>query len=313
MATLFLSYKLEDRELARQIQAELESLDHTIQVDADAVLVGSGWRDSLMRALMESDAVVALITDRSLQSPFVISEIGAARALSQTAKKMAVVPVVVGDMPIPQFIQDLYAIRVREIGPKDLRLLASDIDKAVRAHLTQIEDTGSSVPKLFISHRHKDEKIVNALVDVLRSAFVVNQVDIRCTSVRPYRLPVGERTADRLKRELRGAQAVIGILTPDTRESNYVLFELGGAWAQNILTCPMLARGASIADIPEPIRDITPLSLEDERDCQQFLDDLEDATTLKRQARVAGDVAERIRKLVEEAQRKWGPAEPTSR
>jgi hypothetical protein len=129
MATLFLSYKLEDRELAERLQGELETLGHTIRVDTNAVLVGSGWRDSLMRALMESDALVALITDRSLQSPFVISEIGAARALSQTEKKMALLPVIIGDMPIPQFIQDLYAIRVREIGPKDLRLPASDIDK----------------------------------------------------------------------------------------------------------------------------------------------------------------------------------------
>ncbi len=66
----------------------------------------------------------------------------------------------------------------------------------------------------------------------------------------------------------------------------------------------MLARGASIADIPDPIRDINPLSLEDERDCQQFLDDLEDATTLKRQSHVGGDVAERIRRLVDAAKRK---------
>jgi TIR domain len=207
MAILFLSYKLEDRKLAERLQAELKTLGHTIRVDTNAVLFGSGWRDSLMRALMESDAVVALITDRSLQSPFVISEIGAARALSQTAKKTVLVPVIVGNMPVPQFIQDLYAIRVPENGPKDLRLPASDIDKAVRAHLAQIEDTRSSVPRLFISHRHKDEQVVSALVDVLRSAFVVTQADIRCTSVRPYRLPVGERTPDRLKRELKDAQA----------------------------------------------------------------------------------------------------------
>jgi len=41
-----------------------------------------------------------------------------------------------------------------------------------------------------------------------------------------------------------------------------------------------------------------PVSLEDERDCQQFLDDLEDITTLKRQPGVGNDVAERIQKLV---------------
>jgi hypothetical protein len=251
-----------------------------------------------MRALVESDAVVAIITERSLKSPFVISEIGAARALSQTEKKMLLLPVIIGDMAIPPFIQDIAAIRVRG----NLKLPASDIDKAIKAHLAKIEDAAG--PKLFISHRHKDVEIVGALVDVLRTAFVVSQADIRCTSVRPFRLPVGERTSDRLKRELKSAQAVIGILTPDTRESSYVLFELGSAWAQNVLTCPMLARGATIADIPDPIRDINPLSLEDERDCHQFLDDLADTTTLKRQAGVGSGVAGQIGKLVEAARGK---------
>ena len=304
MATLFLSYKLEDREMAHELQKELESLGHTIRIDTNALLSGSGWRNELMRALMESDAVVTLITERSIQSPFVVSEIGAARAFGQTERKMALFPVIFGDMPIPEFIQDLYVIRVRDTTPTSLALPASDIDKAVKAHLFQLEDKGGGAPKLFISHRHKDQEIVSALVDVLRSAFVIDKSDIRCTSVRPYRLPIGERTPDRLKRELKSAQAVIGILTPDTKESSYVLFELGGAWAQNILTCPMLARGGSMSDIPDPIRDINPLSLEDERDCQQFLDDLEDATTLKRQPGVGSDVAERIQKLVNLARKK---------
>ena len=301
MATLFLSYKLEDRDLASMLQKELESLGHTIRIDSNAVVVGSEWRDSLMRALMDSDAVVPLITERALQSPFVISEIGAARAFGQTQKKMALLPVIIGDMPIPPFIQDLYIIRIHEDPPKSLSLPASDIDKAVKAHLAQLEDRGRRGPKLFISHRHKDQEVVSALVDVIRSAFRIDKSDIRCTSVRPYRLPVGERTPDRLKQELRSAEAVIGIVTPDTKESSYVLFELGGAWAQNIRTCPMLARGATMANLPDPIRDINPLSLEDDGDCQQFLDDIEDATTLQRQTGVGGDVADRIRKLVEAA------------
>lgn len=203
-----------------------------------------------------------------------------------------------GALPIPKSYT-----RTKDDKYPGHQALAAAIEYLLAIH-PQIEDTDRGSPKLFISHRHKDEEIVSALVDVLRSAFHIDQADIRCTSVHPYRLPVGERTPDRLKRELKGAQAVIGILTPDTRESSYVLFELGGAWAQNILTCPMLARGASIADIPDPIRDINPLSLEDERHCQQFIDNLEDATTLKRQTRVGGDVAERIRKLVEGAKKK---------
>jgi hypothetical protein len=296
MATLFLSYKLEDRPIASALQKELEGLGHTIRIDTDSMVVGSAWRDDLMRALMESDAVVPIITERSIQSPFVVSEIGAARAFGQTERKMALFPLIIGDMAIPGFIQDLYVIRMQP--GHSMKLPASDIDKAVEAHRAKMLGQRPRSPKLFISHRHKDVGIVGALVDVLRSAFIVGKDDIRCTSVRPYRLPVGERTADRLRAELKEAEAVIGVLTPDTRESSYVLFELGGAWAQSILTCPLLARGASVSDIPDPIQDINPLSLEDERDCQQFLDDLEDATTLERQSKVASDVADRIRNLV---------------
>ncbi len=159
----------------------------------------------------------------------------------------------------------------------------------------------AELPQLFISHRHKDHVLAAALVDVLRSAFVVRPADIRCTSVPPYRLPAGERTPDRLRRELAGARAVLGIITPDTADSSYVMFELGGAWAQGVATCPLLAHGATVADLPDPIGDLNPLRLDDEADCQQLLDDLQRTTTLVRQSGVGADVAARIRNLRKEA------------
>lgn len=180
-------------------------------------------------------------------------------------------------------------------------LAVGEVEKAAKPHGGEVEDRSKSAPKLFISHRHKDEAIAAALVDVIRSAFFIDKTDIRCSSVRPYRLPVGERTPDRLRDELGRAEAVIGIVTPDTKESSYVLFELGGAWAQRILTCPVFARGGSTADLPDPIRDLNPLSLADARDCQQLLDNLEDATSLKRQTGVGSDIADRIQKLVQAA------------
>jgi hypothetical protein len=306
MAKVFLSYKMEDREVAQRIQRELELLGHTIRVDTNSVVVGSEWRDSLMRSLMDSDAVVVLVTERSIQSPFVVSEIGAARAFGQTPKKMALLPIIFGSMPIPPVIQDLYVIRVA--NPTDpLKVPASDIDRALKAHAAQIEDRRSASPRVFISHRHKDEEIAAALVDVIQAAFIVDRSDIRCTSVRPFKLPGGERTPDRLREELKNAQVVIGIVTPDTKDSSYVLFELGGAWAQKILTFPMLARGGSMADLPDPIRDINPMSLEDARDCQQFLDDLEDQTTLSRKSGVGGDIADKVGKLVAAAKVKNDP------
>src|SRR3954451_732186 len=100
MATVFISYKLEDRDLASRISEGLKAAGHTIRIDTDALVVGSSWRDTLMKALMDSDALVAILTPRALQSQFVIAELGAARALSQTDHRMAIFPLLVGETDI---------------------------------------------------------------------------------------------------------------------------------------------------------------------------------------------------------------------
>ncbi len=297
MATVFLSYKLEDRELATRIAEELKAAGHKVRIDTDALVVGSSWRDTLMRALMESDALVALLTPRSLQSQFVIAEIGAARAFGQTEKNMALFPIVVGDAEIPPFIQDLFVFRLRNTDTEAIRIACRDVDRAVTQHVTQQEAQRATSPRIFVSHRHRNEAVARALVALLQAAFDIGKADIRCTSVRPFRLPVGERTPDRLRAELRSAEAVLGLIAPDTNESSYVLFELGAAWSHGILTCPLLIGTATNVNIPDPIRDLNPLSLTDHRDCHQLLDDLEDASSLDRKQGVGSDVQDKVEAL----------------
>ena len=312
MAVVFLSYKIEDRELATRIGDEIKAAGHTVRIDTDALVVGSSWRDTLMRALMESDAVVAILTSRALQSQFVLAEIGAARAFGQTDKKMALFPILVGDIEIPPFIQDLFVFRLRNVDTESIRIACQDINRAVDHHVVQREEKRGSTPRLFISHRHKDEAVARALVAVLQAAFDIAKPDIRCTSVRPYRLPVGERTPDRLRAELRSAEAVLGLIAPDTNESSYVLFELGAAWSHGILTCPLLIRTATSTNIPDPIRDLNPLALTDQRDCHQLLDDLEDATSLNRKQGVGGDVQDKVQTLADASSRTVAAASGTS-
>jgi len=157
-------------------------------------------------------------------------------------------------------------------------------------------------PKIFISHRHKDENIVRALVDCIKLYFQIDRQDIRCTSVRPYRLPVGENTSDRLRDEISDAEVVLGILTTDTLASSYVAFELGSAWGQRVWTCPLLARGADHTHIPDPIRGLSALYLSNPGDCFQLLNDLEGFTSLiKRKELDDGELSDKINKLVEAA------------
>jgi hypothetical protein len=119
--------------------------------------------------------------------------------------------------------------------------------------------------------------------------------------VQPYRLKVGDRTSDRLRAELQTAEAVLGILTPDTKDSSYVLFELGASWGRRGTTFPLLARGATLADIPSPIGDLHPLALHSEADCFQLIDDLVEATSLRGKDRRGARLSERIVDLVKAA------------
>lgn len=131
-------------------------------------------------------------------------------------------------------------------------------------------------------------------MECIRTYFTVDRQDVRCTSVRPYRLPVGENTADRLRDEITEAEVVLGILTTDTLESSYVAFELGSAWGQRVWTCPLLARGADQSHIPDPIRGLSPLFLSNGTECFQLLNDMEGFTSLvKRKELDTGELADR--------------------
>jgi TIR domain len=294
MATIYLSYKLEERDLAKQLADALENLGHQAVYDAVALSPGENWRLVLLDAMSKADAVVVLLSERSMTSPFVMGEIGAARALYHTSGHVMLLPVLVGNLAVPAVISDLFAIRMQpdSIGTTNA---AAEIAQALEDHFLR---TRRAYPRLFISHRHHDMAIAQALVRVIEAAFDVEIGDLRCTSVHPYRLRAGERTGDRLRAEIQHAEAVLGILTPDTKASSYVLFELGASWGRGGVTFPLLARNASAADVPAPIGDLHTLSLYDEAECHQFIDDLADVTTLRRQQKRGALVSQRISELV---------------
>jgi len=151
--------------------------------------------------------------------------------------------------------------------------------KAAEDHFNRLR---MNYPRIFVSHRHKDVPVVEALVSVIEAAFQIQTHDLRCTSVHPYPLRAGERTSDRLRLELHRAEGVLGIVTPDTKDSTYVLFELWAAWGRGGVTFPLLAFGASTGDVPAPIGDLRTLDLSDEAECHQLIEDLSDVTTLNR-------------------------------
>jgi len=131
MAKLFLSYSSRDREVAHGLARQLRELGHELVLDVDALAPGDQWREVLLEGLRSADGLVVLISEHSLESQFVISEIGAARAFSRESGKTFIIPVIIGAIPIPAVVQDLFAIEAENLGVDDIALR---IDQAIASH-----------------------------------------------------------------------------------------------------------------------------------------------------------------------------------
>jgi hypothetical protein len=279
MSTIFLSYRKMDEALAEEIKDELKKLGHETLLDRDKMAGGGNWRVQQISSLKESDGLVALFTQNTMQKPdYIASEVGMARAFRETLKDMFIIPVRFGNVGIPSFIDDILVEEA--VGPSDA---AEKIHKSIQEFYNRkAGKKKTSFPKLFISHRHKDEPVASGLVSLLETAFEIRTEDIRCTSVQPYTLPIGSRTSERLRQELCQAEVVLGLISPNTVESQYVLVELGAAWGQDRPTFPLLTSGATAVNVPSPLNERHCISLEDEDNCLQLIEELEQLTSLKR-------------------------------
>jgi len=127
---------------------------------------------------------------------------------------------------------------------------------------------------LFISHSSRDSSVATALVRLVERALKLPAKSIRCTSIPGYRLPVGADTDEQLRREIFVARAFIGLLTPSSVDSAYVLFELGARWGAKRHLAPVFANGVDATLLRGPISGLNALSLSDRTQVLQLVEDL---------------------------------------
>ena len=106
--------------------------------------------------------------------------------------------------------------------------------------------------KIFVSHSSNDAALAAALIDLLRSALGIKAAQIRCSSVDGYRLPAGVNTEQQLRDEIKGSQVMLGLITPNSQTSQYVMFELGARWGASLPLIPLLA-GVEPKDLGQPL------------------------------------------------------------
>ncbi len=135
-------------------------------------------------------------------------------------------------------------------------------------------DGASTEIQVFISHSSKDEPVAKRLITLMRSALNLPSDAIRCTSVAGFQLPAGASTDTALKQEIYASRVLIGLITPSSIKSPYVLFELGARWGAQKAMLPLLARGATTADLKGPLSAIMALNCNNTAQLHQFLENL---------------------------------------
>lgn len=108
--------------------------------------------------------------------------------------------------------------------------------------------------RLFVSHAHRDQEIVVALVKVIEAAMVPRE-RLLCTSHPDpkYREPKGVDVVSALRDHLTQSSCVLAVITPNSMKSPWCLFELGGAWAKATRTYCLLA-GVSQQSLPAALK-----------------------------------------------------------
>lgn len=107
--------------------------------------------------------------------------------------------------------------------------------------------------KIFLSHSAIDEALASALVDCLLSSMILEDSELRCTSVPGHKLSVGTDFAAALLEDIGESSVVIGLITRNALSSSWVLFELGATWGSKKHMKPIVTGEVDLKALPGPV------------------------------------------------------------
>jgi len=143
----------------------------------------------------------------------------------------------------------IFKILIKKIQAGDIQ------EKVQRTPPTRNETMSKTV---FISHASKDKEISDAFVDViLHGALSVPIDQIFCTSTDGTKIRSGEDWRDQIQDSLLSAKINFLLITPNYKESEVCLNEMGAGWVTSAKVCPLIIEPINfktVGVIQEPIQ-----------------------------------------------------------
>jgi len=131
LSKIFISHSHKDKGLHDALRDALIDIGHEV-IGVDSLAVGANLSKDLNILLHSADAVVAILTEDSLNSKNVISEITVALAQMDAVESKLFLPVVVGEnVEIPSFLMDRFVEMVPNFMDRNLNKVVSSIHRAI--------------------------------------------------------------------------------------------------------------------------------------------------------------------------------------
>lgn len=142
--------------------------------------------------------------------------------------------------------------------------------------------------RIFISHSAADEALASALVDCILANMVIDDSELRCTSVPGHKLPVGSDFTATLLEDIGDSSVVVGLITRNALSSSWVLFELGATWGSKKNLKPLVTDEVDLTTLPGPVSGRHVAKLSNKGDLNQFLEELAEVVGAKRRSAAKG-------------------------
>jgi hypothetical protein len=110
MAYVFLSHSNKDKPFTRRLASDLRKSGHSVWFDEAEINIGDSLVAKISDGLREVDFVAAILSTASIESAWVQKELEIASNREIREKKVVVLPIIIADVELPQFLQGkLYA------------------------------------------------------------------------------------------------------------------------------------------------------------------------------------------------------------
>jgi len=183
MSKIFLSHNHADKPFTRRLAGDLRQAGHTVWIDEAEINIGDSLIDKIRAGLDDVDFVAAVLSEKSIDSPWVQRELDIAINREIEERRVVVLPLMVQKVPLPGFLKgkfygdftnpeaypQMFELLLRTLGPAKAlpKLPAQEVD-ALRQELAVMKEALADLAKQNKAHermslKHKSATLAAAV------------------------------------------------------------------------------------------------------------------------------------------------------